>query len=130
MLLNSPVVSQFAVPGAELYSEARRAGPLLLFVVGGNGDPAVFSAVADRLAADFTVVSYARRGFARSPVDGTSATPSTPASSPPRSAGWLARMGERYRQPRWPCAEQAVLLSAAAVGLPYLRAVRPRVSSQ
>jgi pimeloyl-ACP methyl ester carboxylesterase len=42
----------------------------LLFVVGGNGDPAVFSGVAGRLAGDFTVVTYARRGFARSPVDG------------------------------------------------------------
>jgi pimeloyl-ACP methyl ester carboxylesterase len=42
----------------------------LLFVVGGNGDPAVFSGVAGRLAGDFTVVTYARRGFAGSPVDG------------------------------------------------------------
>ena len=38
--------------------------------MGGNGDPAVFSGVAGRLAGDFTVVTYARRGFARSPVDG------------------------------------------------------------
>jgi pimeloyl-ACP methyl ester carboxylesterase len=30
----------------------------------------VFSGVAGRLAGDFTVVTYARRGFARSPVDG------------------------------------------------------------
>lgn len=64
------VVEQFPVPGAQLYTETRGDGPLLLFVVGGNGDPAVFSGVADRLAGDFTVVSYARRGFARSPVDG------------------------------------------------------------
>src|SRR5262249_4332470 len=35
-----------------------------------NGDPAVFSGVAGRLAVDFTVVTYARRGVARSPVDG------------------------------------------------------------
>ncbi len=56
--------------GARLYTETRGAGPLLLFVVGGNGDPAVFSGVAGRLAGGFTVVTYARRGFARSPVDG------------------------------------------------------------
>ena len=46
----------------------RGAGPLLLLVVGGKGDPGVFFGVADRLAGDFTVVTYARRGFARSPV--------------------------------------------------------------
>ena len=70
MQVDGAVVEQFPVPGAQLYTETRGAGPLLLFVVGGNGDPAVFSGVADRLAGDFTVVTYARRGFARSPVDG------------------------------------------------------------
>ena len=68
--MGSAVAGQFAVPGARLYTETRGAGPLLLLVVGGNGDPGVFSGVADRLAGDFTVVTYARRGFARSPVDG------------------------------------------------------------
>jgi len=68
--VGSAVAGQFTVPGAWLYTETRGAGPLLLLVVGGNGDPGVFSGVADRLAGDFTVVSYARRGFARSPVDG------------------------------------------------------------
>ena len=64
------MVEQFPVPAARLYTETRGAGPLLLFVVGGNGDPAVFSRVADRLAGHFSVVTYARRGFAGSPVDG------------------------------------------------------------
>jgi pimeloyl-ACP methyl ester carboxylesterase len=68
--VDSPVVEQFPASGARLYTETRGAGPLLLFVVGGNGDPAAFSGVAGRLARDFTVVTYARRGFARSPVDG------------------------------------------------------------
>jgi pimeloyl-ACP methyl ester carboxylesterase len=68
--VDGAVVEQFPVSGAQLYTETRGAGPLLLFVVGGNGDPAVFSGVAGRLAGDFTVVTYARRGFARSPVDG------------------------------------------------------------
>jgi pimeloyl-ACP methyl ester carboxylesterase len=67
--VDGAVVEQFPVSGAQLYTETRGAGPLLLFVVGGNGDPAVFSGVAGRLAGDFTVVTYARRGFARSPVD-------------------------------------------------------------
>jgi acetyltransferase/esterase len=68
--VDGAVVEQFPVSGAQLYTENRGAGPLLLFVVGGNGDPTVFSGVAGRLAGDFTVVTYARRGFARSPVDG------------------------------------------------------------
>jgi pimeloyl-ACP methyl ester carboxylesterase len=70
VLVNSAVVEEFPVPAAQLYTETRGAGPLLLFVVGGNGDPAVFSGVADLLADRFTVVTYARRGFVRSPVDG------------------------------------------------------------
>lgn len=70
MQVDGAVVEQFPVSGAQLYTETRGAGPLLLFVVGGNGDPTVFSGVAGRLAGDFTVVTYARRGFARSPVDG------------------------------------------------------------
>lgn len=45
------MVEQLPVSGARLYTETRGAGPLLLFVVGGNGDPAVFSRVAGRLAA-------------------------------------------------------------------------------
>jgi pimeloyl-ACP methyl ester carboxylesterase len=114
--VDGAVVEQFAVSGAQLYTETRGAGPLLLFVVGGNGDPAVFSGVADRLAADFTVVTYARRGFDRSPVDGPvddanricadvedavaliarcgDGPASTPATSPLSSAGCSARTGE------------------------------------
>ena len=68
--VGAAAVKQFPVSGAQLYTETRGAGPLLLFVVGGNGDPAVFSGVAGMLARDFTVVTYARRGFVRSPVDG------------------------------------------------------------
>ena len=64
------MVEQFPVPAAQLYTETRGAGPLLLFIVGGNGDPAVFSGVADGLAGRFSVVTYARRGFVGSPVDG------------------------------------------------------------
>jgi pimeloyl-ACP methyl ester carboxylesterase len=64
------LAEQFPVPGARLYTETRGSGPLLLLVVGGNGDPAVFSGIAGGLAGHFTVVTYARRGFVRSPVDG------------------------------------------------------------
>ena len=82
VLVNSAVVEEFPVQAAQLYTETRGAGPLLLFVVGGNGDPAVFSGVADHLADRFTVVTYARRGFVQSPVDGPT---TTRAGSPPTS---------------------------------------------
>jgi acetyltransferase/esterase len=63
-------VEDVAVPGARLYTEVRGSGPLLLGVVGGNGDPTVFGPLADLLAPRWTVVTYVRRGFVRSPVDG------------------------------------------------------------
>ncbi len=67
---SAAMAEQFPVSGAQLYTETSGAGPLLLFVVGGNGDPAAFSGLAGTLAGNFTVVTYARRGFVRSPVDG------------------------------------------------------------
>jgi pimeloyl-ACP methyl ester carboxylesterase len=62
-------VGEFRVPGARLYTETRGSGPVLLMIVGGNGDPTSYAGVADRLAAGHTVVCWARRGFVRSPVD-------------------------------------------------------------
>jgi len=44
-------------------------GPVLLFIVGGNGDSTVFEGVAAQLADRYRVVLYDRAGFARSPVD-------------------------------------------------------------
>lgn len=64
------MVGEFAVPGARLYTETRGSGRLLLLVVGGSGDPAYYAGVADRLAARRTVLTWARRGFVRSPLDG------------------------------------------------------------
>lgn len=45
------------------------SGPLLLFVVGGNGDSTVFEGVAAELADRYRVVLYDRAGFARSPIE-------------------------------------------------------------
>jgi acetyltransferase/esterase len=87
------VVEQFPVPAAQLYTETRGAGPLLLFVVGGNGDPAVFSGVADRLAGHFSVVTYARRGFAGSPVDGRVDDANRIATDVEDAAALIARHG-------------------------------------
>ncbi|WP_158888951.1 alpha/beta fold hydrolase [Amycolatopsis anabasis] len=58
------------VPGAELYYEKRGTGPVLLFIPGGNGDAGLYQGVATALADRYTTVTYDRRGFSRSPLDG------------------------------------------------------------
>jgi acetyltransferase/esterase len=63
-------VEDVAVRGARLHTEVSGSGPLLVCVVGGNGDPTVFGPLAAILAARWTVLTYVRRGFVRSPVDG------------------------------------------------------------
>jgi pimeloyl-ACP methyl ester carboxylesterase len=55
------------VNGARLYFEVRGEGPSVLFVSGATGDAGHHAAVADRLADEFTVVTYDRRGNSRSP---------------------------------------------------------------
>jgi pimeloyl-ACP methyl ester carboxylesterase len=69
MLMEKPTIEMLSVPGARLYTETRGSGPLLVFIVGANGDSEVFAEVAGALAARFTVVTYDRRGFVRSPLD-------------------------------------------------------------
>jgi pimeloyl-ACP methyl ester carboxylesterase len=58
------------VPGAELYYETRGTGPVLLLIPGGNGDAGPFAPLSQLLADRFTVVTYDRRGFSRSPLRG------------------------------------------------------------
>ncbi|WP_035304915.1 alpha/beta fold hydrolase [Actinokineospora inagensis] len=58
-----------AAPGAALYYEVRGAGPTLLLMPGGGGDADSLAALADRLAADFQVVTFDRRGLSRSTQD-------------------------------------------------------------
>jgi len=69
------------VPGARLYHEVHGSGAaVLLLIPGGNGDTGPYAPVARALAgAGYTVVSYDRRGYSRSP-----------ASTPPPPEGWLA----------------------------------------
>ncbi|MFC5183303.1 alpha/beta fold hydrolase [Actinomadura harenae] len=55
------------VPGAHLYYEVRGSGPALLVIATGNGDAAPFGFMADLLADRYTVITYDRRGFSRSP---------------------------------------------------------------
>ena len=56
-----------AANGAELYYEVRGIGPSLLLIPGGGADAGTIATFADRLAQDFTVVAYDRRGLSRSP---------------------------------------------------------------
>lgn len=58
------------VPGARLYYESVGSGPPLLMIPGGNGTAHIFGPIAQRLAERFTVITYDRRGFARSELDG------------------------------------------------------------
>lgn len=55
------------VNGTRLYHERRGSGPALVFIPGGLVDSAHFTEVADLLSADFTVITYDRRGSAASP---------------------------------------------------------------
>src|SRR5262245_39858380 len=63
-------MSILEVPGARVYYETLGGGPVMLLVPGasGTGDP--FKWVAGHLAARYTVVTYDRRGFSRSQLDG------------------------------------------------------------
>jgi pimeloyl-ACP methyl ester carboxylesterase len=63
-------MSLLDAPGARLYYETRGAGPVMLLVPGANGDARIFTSVAEQLAQHHTVVTYDRRGFSRSCLDG------------------------------------------------------------
>lgn len=63
-------MSTLDVPGAQLYYEIRGSGPLMLMIPGAGGDADAFGAVAEHLATHYTVVTYDRRGFSRSRLDG------------------------------------------------------------
>ena len=58
------------VPGARLYYEVRGSGPLMLMVPGATGSAYSFQKVAEHLAAHYTVVTYDRRGFSQSQLNG------------------------------------------------------------
>jgi pimeloyl-ACP methyl ester carboxylesterase len=67
--MNTSTTGTLAVPGARLYHEVRGRGPALLLIPGGNGDTGPYERAAAELAARFTVVTYDRRGYSRSPLD-------------------------------------------------------------
>ncbi len=63
-------MSVLQVPGARLHYETVGSGPPLLMIPGGNGTAHIFQPIAQLLAERFTVITYDRRGFARSQLDG------------------------------------------------------------
>lgn len=57
------------VPGADLSYEVRGRGPLLLLIHGGGGSARSFDGIAHRLADQYTVVTYDRRGLSHSTLE-------------------------------------------------------------
>jgi pimeloyl-ACP methyl ester carboxylesterase len=57
------------VPGAQLYYEAHGSGPILFIIAGGSGGAESFQAAGSFLEPYFTILSYDRRGYTRSPLD-------------------------------------------------------------
>ncbi len=67
--MNVTKIDTLRVPGASLYYEVRGSGPVLLLIGAGAADAASFNGIAAHLADQYTVVSYDRRGYSRSPLD-------------------------------------------------------------
>src|SRR3954447_11641813 len=63
-------MSSLDVPGARLHYDIRGHGPLLLLIPGATGTGESYSSLAECLAAHYTILTYDRRGFSRSLLDG------------------------------------------------------------
>lgn len=59
------------VSGASLHYEMSGSGPVLVMITGATGSAYSFQPIKDHLAARFSVVTYDRRGFSRSKLEGT-----------------------------------------------------------
>jgi pimeloyl-ACP methyl ester carboxylesterase len=57
------------VAGATLFYQMRGSGPVLLLIHAATADAESFADLATHLASQYTVVSYDRRGYARSPLN-------------------------------------------------------------
>jgi pimeloyl-ACP methyl ester carboxylesterase len=60
-------MSLMEVNGTTLYHEVRGQGPPFLIIAATPGQSAYYTAVAEALADEFTVVTYDRRGNSQSP---------------------------------------------------------------
>jgi pimeloyl-ACP methyl ester carboxylesterase len=64
-----------AAPGARLYYQLRGSGPVLMMLCGGPAGADGYATLTGYLAADYTVVTYDRRGLSRSPLDNPDSDP-------------------------------------------------------
>lgn len=62
-------IATLKVPGASLYYEVRGTGPVLLMMPGGPADATTFRKIEDRLATEYTVVTYDPRNLSHSTLD-------------------------------------------------------------
>ncbi len=65
--VSHPTEAIVKVNGAELYHQVRGSGPSLLMIHGTGADSGCYDRLAERLASDFSVLTYDRRGWSRSP---------------------------------------------------------------
>ena len=64
---------EVVVAGAHIFYEMQGTGPLLLMIAGGAGDADSYGPLLPYLSGYFTVVTYDRRGYTRSPIDSLAA---------------------------------------------------------
>src|SRR5215469_16785206 len=70
MMKEGKHMSTLKVPGAQLSYEVSGSGPLLILIPGAAGTGEVFRPLAHHLISQYQVVTYDRRGFSRSSLDG------------------------------------------------------------
>jgi acetyltransferase/esterase len=63
-------MSRLSVPGAQISYEVSGSGPLLILIAGARGDGEVFQPLVPHLISQYRVVTYDRRGFSQSMLDG------------------------------------------------------------
>src|SRR3954466_1733836 len=67
--MNKTAINTLRVPGATLSYEVYGTGPILLLIPGGGNDAHAFDSIVRRLADQYTVVAYSRRGLSQSTLD-------------------------------------------------------------
>jgi pimeloyl-ACP methyl ester carboxylesterase len=72
--MHEPDSGTLHVAGARLHYKLRGVGPLLLLIAGGAGDAETFDRISDEFVGRYRVLTYDRRGLARSPLDGPAHT--------------------------------------------------------
>lgn len=77
----------------DLYYEVRGNGPAVLMIAGATGDAGHFTRTAERLADEFTVITYDRRGNSRSTAGADAPTTATIAAQANDAASLIRACG-------------------------------------